>query len=91
MLTPHGTAVHPTVSAVAVAFADWIDAVEATRAEIRAELTAEGDRPDEAEVSARLREVTSALRDELPAAGRAAFDWLITGVRAHLTATEPRS
>jgi hypothetical protein len=35
-----------------------------------------------------LREVLDEARDQRPTPGRAAFDWIITGMRDHLDATE---
>lgn len=81
---------HPAVTAVADAFAGWVDAVQSTRAEIRGEITAEGGDPDGPDVDARLREVLAAARDELSGPGRAAFDWVVTGMRDHLDASEPQ-
>ncbi|WP_130513878.1 hypothetical protein [Krasilnikovia cinnamomea] len=78
---------HPAATAVADAFAGWVDAVLSTRAEIRDEITAEGGDPDGPDVDARLREVMAAARDGLSGPGRVAFDWIVTGMRD--TSTPP--
>lgn len=83
--------VHPAVTAVAHAFADWVESVRVTRAEIRADVAAAGGDPDGPEVEETLREVVTDAVPGLPPGDRAASAWVIAGVRDRLDAPGPAS